>query len=123
MQQPTTGPLSASRPRPAGEIRTVWRPPTDGPTAHTWQCTGCHTNVTNAAMVCDTCGIDRQGNDTYVYATDTRPEHAVALTWADGENAVDAIKAHTPELALEAARDNWPDATVTLVEDTEASRC
>lgn len=123
MQHPMTGPISAPRPRPAGEVRTVWRPPTDGPAAHTWRCTGCHTNVTNTAMMCGTCGFDRQGNDTYTYATDTRPEHPVVLTWSDGESAVDAIKAHTPTEALEAARDNWPDATVVLVEAEGAGRC
>lgn len=122
MQHPPE-PAPAPRPRPPREVRTVWTPPTDGPAADTWRCTGCHTYVANAVVVCGTCGVDQQGNDTYDYTADTRPEHPVVLTWPDGESAVDAIKAHTPEQAVEAARDNWADATVTLVEAEGTNRC
>lgn len=122
MQHPTE-PAPAPRPCPPREVRTVWRPPTEGPAADTWRCTGCDTYVANAVVVCETCGVDRWGKDTYDYTADSRPEHAVVLTWSDGESAVDAIKADTPEQAVEAARANWSDATVTLAEVVEAGRC
>lgn len=122
MQHPT-GPAPAPEPRPVAEVRTVWTRSQDAPAAQTWQCTGCHTHVTTALAVCETCGYDRQGNDTYTYRADPRPEHAVALTWPDGATAADAIKADTAPEALEAARANWPGAAVALVDVEEAPRC
>lgn len=88
-------------------------------TATTWRCSGCDTYVTTALVVCETCGYDRQGNDAYSYAADPRPEHAVVLSWPDGETAADAIKAATAREALEAARANWPGATVALHRSTD----
>ncbi|GAA1463507.1 hypothetical protein NE857_34005 (plasmid) [Nocardiopsis exhalans] len=100
MQHPTS-------PAPAPEPRT----------APTWRCTGCDTYVANTAWVCTTCGVDRQGNDTYDYATDPRSEHPVRVVWRDDE-ITDAVRADSPTEALEAARANWPGATVALVEQT-----
>lgn len=113
MQHPT-GPHPAPEPRPVAEVRTVWARSQDASAAQTWRCIACDTYVTTALAVCETCGYDRQGNDTYRYAADPRPDHAVVLTWSDGATATDTIKAGTPAEALEAARANWPDANVIL---------
>lgn len=97
---------------------TDTRPEQDA-TPRTWRCTGCHTNVANAVVVCSTCGYDKWGNPEYDYANDPRTEHRLTLTWSDGEapeTTADAIKANSPAEALEAARTNWPDATtITLL--------
>ncbi|GAA1451114.1 hypothetical protein [Nocardiopsis tropica] len=121
MQHPT-GPAPTA-PRPAREVRTLYTRPEQATTATTWRCIGCDTYVTTALAVCETCGYDRQGNDSYVYTDDPRPEHAVVLSWPDGDTAADAIKADTAPEALEAARANWPGAAVALVDAEEAPRC
>ncbi|WP_150255285.1 hypothetical protein [Nocardiopsis deserti] len=113
-KQHPTGSPSAPEPGPAREVRTVWTAPQHAPTTKTWRCTGCATYVPNAVAVCDTCGYDKWGNTYYSYVNDPRPEHAVVLTWPDGETADDAIKADSPAQALTAARANWPGARVQL---------